>query len=49
MSPGGELVLLAKHSGMIDDITVGTDGSIVVSIQGNRFVVDTQNQELRPI
>jgi hypothetical protein len=44
---GGELVILAQHSGMIDDLTVGNDGIIFISAGGKRYSVDTQAHVLR--
>lgn len=44
---GGDLVTLAQHSGMIDDLTVGNDGTIFISVGGKRYSVDTQAHVLR--
>ena len=44
---GGELVKLTQHSGMIDDMTVGNDGTIYISAGGRRYSVDTRAHVLR--
>lgn len=44
---GGDLVTLARHSGMIDDLTVGNDGSIFITAGGKRYSLDTQAHSLR--
>jgi Tol biopolymer transport system component len=44
---GGELVTLAQHTGMIDDLTVGNDGTIYVTAGGKRLSLVGQAHLLR--
>jgi hypothetical protein len=46
---GGDLVVLTQHSGMIDDLVVGQDGTIFVSSEGKRYALDPQTHALRQI
>jgi hypothetical protein len=44
---GGQIVTLAQHSGMIDDLKVENDGVILISADGKRYLVDSQTHTLR--
>lgn len=46
---GGEITILYRHSGMIDNLKVGRDGTIFVSADGKRYVLDQQMHILKQI
>jgi hypothetical protein len=46
----GMLVMLAKHTGMIDSWAAATaDGTIYVTANGKRMVLDSQAKSLYPV
>ena len=46
---GGEITVLNRHSGMIDNLEVGRDGTIFVSADGKRYILDSQMHILKQI
>jgi len=46
---GGEIKLLAQHSGVIDTLDVGPGNSIFVTAGGTRYTLNTQTKALNPI
>ena len=46
---GGEITLLSRHSGMIDGLNVGPDGTIFIAADGKRYILDPQMHLLNPI
>lgn len=46
---GGELVMLAKHDGVIDSLTTMADGTIQIMAKNKRMVLDSQTKILHPV
>jgi hypothetical protein len=44
---GGKLIQLTHHSGMIDKMTAGRDGTIFFSSGGQRYCLDPQTRALQ--
>jgi hypothetical protein len=45
----GVLVMLAKHTGMIDSWAATADSTIYVTANGKRMVLDSQAKSLHPV
>ncbi|HEY6414440.1 MAG TPA: hypothetical protein VIX42_12190 [Edaphobacter sp.] len=46
---GGALIMLAKHTGMIDSLAATVDGTIYVTANNKRMVLDSQTKSLNPV
>jgi hypothetical protein len=45
---GGDLVMLATHTGVIDSLTVSPDGTIYITAKGERMMLNSQRKTLQP-